>query len=123
MLIFCRQRLEESNTVQCPSVAYQLAGAKKIQQDLASPETLERFLDSPDEIELARKCFAGLSSPSHTRLMLLLFRRLLCSSDLPDRDKPAWIWHVFAPPLLALPSLGIVTAYKALHTMSWTSKL
>ena len=45
--------------MQCPSVAYQLAGAKKVQQDLASPQTLERFLDTPEEVELARSCFAG----------------------------------------------------------------
>ena len=51
--------LEESNTVQCPSVAYQLAGAKKIQQDLASPQTLERYLDDKNDIQLARDCFAG----------------------------------------------------------------
>ena len=38
----CRLRLDASDTVQCPSVAYQLAGAKKIQQDLSSSETLER---------------------------------------------------------------------------------
>ncbi len=55
--------LEESSAVQCPSVAYQLAGAKKVQQDLANPETLERFLDSPEEVELARSCFAGMPPP------------------------------------------------------------
>lgn len=55
----CRQTLEESTAVLCPSVAYQLAGAKKVQQDLASPETLERYLDSREDIELARSCFAG----------------------------------------------------------------
>ena len=59
----CRQTLEESTAVQCPSVAYQLAGAKKIQQDLASPETLNRFLDSQEDISLASSCFAGPSSP------------------------------------------------------------
>ena len=46
-----RQRMEGCNAVSCPSVAYQLVGAKKIQQDLASPgarsgsavHTCERF--------------------------------------------------------------------------------
>ena len=32
-----RQKMESSNAVSCPSVAYQLVGAKKIQQDLAAP--------------------------------------------------------------------------------------
>lgn len=54
-----RELLERSTAVQCPSVAYQLAGAKKVQQDLASPATLERFLDSKEDIALARSCFAG----------------------------------------------------------------
>ncbi len=53
--------MEESTAVQCPSVAYQLAGAKKVQQDLASPELLEKFLDNDEDITLARSCFAGLT--------------------------------------------------------------
>ena len=56
--------MEESTAVQCPSVAYQLAGAKKVQQDLASPEVLQRFLDSDEDIKLASSCFAGTHSVS-----------------------------------------------------------
>ncbi|KAK9837801.1 hypothetical protein WJX74_005284 [Apatococcus lobatus] len=56
-----RKMLEQSNAALCPSVAYQLTGAKKIQQDLAAGNTLERFL-SADEAKLMRKCFAGLWS-------------------------------------------------------------
>jgi glutathione synthase len=51
--------LETSTAAQCPSVAYQLAGAKKVQQDLASPGVLERFVDGPEEAALIRACFAG----------------------------------------------------------------
>ncbi|KAK9815717.1 hypothetical protein WJX72_008516 [[Myrmecia] bisecta] len=55
-----RGLLERSDAAQCPSVAYQLTGAKKIQQDLARPGVLERFLDHPDQVRLLRACFAGL---------------------------------------------------------------
>lgn len=47
----------------CPTVAYQLAGAKKVQQVLASPSQLDRFL-SPKEADAARQVFAGLWSLS-----------------------------------------------------------
>lgn len=41
-----REVIERSNAAKCPTVAYQLAGAKKVQQDLARPGVLERFTDS-----------------------------------------------------------------------------
>jgi hypothetical protein len=34
--------LERSRAVKCPSIAYQLVGAKKVQQVLAEPGRLER---------------------------------------------------------------------------------
>lgn len=55
-----RERLEHCDAALCPSVAYQLSGAKKVQQDLARPEVLERFLDDKEQVELIRACFAGL---------------------------------------------------------------
>lgn len=55
----CRQRLEQCDAALCPSVAYQLSGAKKVQQDLARPEVLERFLDDKEQVDLIRACFAG----------------------------------------------------------------
>lgn len=55
----CRDMLERSNAALCPSVAYQLAGAKKVQQDLASTDVLQRFLDDQSDVELLQACFAG----------------------------------------------------------------
>ncbi len=55
----CRERLEHCDAALCPSVAYQLSGAKKVQQDLARPEVLERFLDDKEQVDLIRACFAG----------------------------------------------------------------
>ena len=57
-----RELLERSDAALCPSVAYQLAGAKKVQQDLAAPGVLERFLPSPADADAARACFAGLAA-------------------------------------------------------------
>lgn len=55
-----RMLVEKSDAFKCPSVAWQLAGAKKVQQDLATPGAIERFIDSPTDCELLRSFFAGL---------------------------------------------------------------
>ena len=61
-----RAMLELSRAVKCPSVAYQLVGAKKVQQRLAAPGQLERFFaGGPGEAATAaalRTSFAGLWS-------------------------------------------------------------
>lgn len=80
--------IEQSSAVKCPSIAYHLTGTKKIQQELAKPGVLERymdlhcinfskaitlfqktlkhninrFLDKKEDIAKLRKCFAGLWS-------------------------------------------------------------
>ncbi|XP_024976343.1 glutathione synthetase, chloroplastic [Cynara cardunculus var. scolymus] len=57
-----RLLMEESSAIKCPSIAYHLTGTKKIQQELAKPNILERFLDNKDDIAKLRACFAGLWS-------------------------------------------------------------
>ncbi|XP_075112849.1 glutathione synthetase, chloroplastic isoform X1 [Nicotiana tabacum] len=57
-----RLLMEQSRAVKCPSISYHLAGTKKIQQELAKPNVLERFLENKDDIAKLRKCFAGLWS-------------------------------------------------------------
>lgn len=75
MITGCREMLESSRAAQCPSVAYQLAGAKKVQQDLAGPGIVEHFVDGPQEAALIRACFAGgpaafdSSIPNTTQLL------------------------------------------------------
>ncbi|OZJ05784.1 hypothetical protein BZG36_01294 [Bifiguratus adelaidae] len=56
-----RLLMEQSKAIKCPTVAYQLVGAKKVQQVLAMPGALERFVD-PKTAELCRTTFAGLYS-------------------------------------------------------------
>ncbi|GIL90454.1 hypothetical protein Vretifemale_18104 [Volvox reticuliferus] len=57
-----RELIEQSNAAKCPTVAYQLAGTKKIQQDLARPGILERFISDGRDAGLLREFFAGLWS-------------------------------------------------------------
>nr|GMD43684.1 glutathione synthetase, chloroplastic [Ipomoea batatas] len=57
-----RLLMEQSCAVKCPSISYHLAGTKKVQQELAKPNVLERFLENKDDISKLRKCFAGLWS-------------------------------------------------------------
>lgn len=57
-----RELIETSNAAKCPTVAYQLAGTKKVQQDLATPGVLERFTATPQEARQIRGFFAGLWS-------------------------------------------------------------
>ena len=55
------ESIERSVAIKAPSIAYHLAGTKKVQQVLATPGAVERFL--PDDLAMAqriRACFAGL---------------------------------------------------------------
>ena len=57
-----RERIEATLAIKCPSVAYHLVGTKKVQQLLAGPGVLERFLPDADEAKRVRATFAGLYS-------------------------------------------------------------
>jgi len=57
-----RLLLERSSAVKCPSISYHLAGAKKIQQELAKTGVLERFIQDKEAIAKIRNSFAGLWS-------------------------------------------------------------
>ena len=54
-----RLLVERSAAVKCPSIDYHLTGAKKVQQALAAPNALERFVSASEAAQL-RTCFAGL---------------------------------------------------------------
>ncbi|GAA6030198.1 hypothetical protein JCM8097_008983 [Rhodosporidiobolus ruineniae] len=55
-----RLLIERSRAIKCPSVAMQLAGSKKVQQVLASPSVLERFVPSAAEREKLQSSFTDL---------------------------------------------------------------
>ncbi|KAL9976349.1 hypothetical protein ACROYT_G013641 [Oculina patagonica] len=55
-----RLTLELSRCIKCPTVAHQLMGTKKIQQVLAEPGVLERFLPDKESVARVRRTFTGL---------------------------------------------------------------
>lgn len=59
-----RLLLERSLAIKCPSVDYQLVGAKKVQQALAREGALERFVGELEATKL-RRSFAGLWGLGH----------------------------------------------------------
>ena len=54
-----RLKLERSRAVKCPSIGWQLAGAKKVQQDLASTDVMGRYLEA-DAAERVASMFADM---------------------------------------------------------------
>ncbi|OQR95848.1 hypothetical protein ACHHYP_00022 [Achlya hypogyna] len=54
-----RTNIETSLAIKCPNVTYHLAGTKKVQQVLASPAQLRRFM-SENESRVLEACFTGL---------------------------------------------------------------
>ncbi|KAM6458212.1 glutathione synthetase isoform 3-T3 [Liasis olivaceus] len=58
-----RLLLEKSRAIKCPDIATQLAGTKKVQQELSRPGVLERFLpNKPEAVAQLRATFTGLYS-------------------------------------------------------------
>ena len=55
-----RLLVERSLAVKCPTVGYQLVGAKKIQQLLANPTLLEKYVPDRDHRALLQSCFTGM---------------------------------------------------------------
>lgn len=61
-----RLMMEKSYAIKCPTVALQLAGCKKVQQELAVPGVLEKFLKDQNICDSIRKTFAGQYTLDHT---------------------------------------------------------
>lgn len=57
-----RLMLERSRAVKCPSINGQLAGFKKVQQVVANPGVLERYIQDRNLLEAVRSAFTGLYS-------------------------------------------------------------
>jgi glutathione synthase len=81
-----RARIELSRAIKCPTLGYQLAGCKKIQQDLALPGVLERFFtaDQPDSAHIMaelRSSFAGLYPLDGSELARHITQAALANPD------------------------------------------
>lgn len=55
----CRLMMERSKAIVCPSAGYHLAGTKKVQQVLAQPGVVERFITDEDAAKRIRATFAA----------------------------------------------------------------
>ncbi|CAG8607355.1 9089_t:CDS:2 [Funneliformis mosseae] len=55
-----RLLIERSKSIKCPTVAYQLVGTKKVQQVLAMPGVLEKYVTNATDAKKLRASFAGL---------------------------------------------------------------
>lgn len=57
-----RLLIEKSYAIKCPSIQYQLAGTKKVQQALAKPGILSRFIKDSTQIKAISNIFTGIYS-------------------------------------------------------------
>lgn len=51
--------MERAKALKCPSIQYQLTGAKKVQQELSKPGAVERFFPTGDSARKIRETFAA----------------------------------------------------------------
>lgn len=57
-----RLLIEQSMAIKCPSIQYHLAGTKKVQQALAKPGALKRFIEDDATIAAVLELFTRLYS-------------------------------------------------------------
>lgn len=57
-----RLMIERSTAIKCPTIYYHLAGTKKVQQELAMPGVLQRFLKDESNIAAVKEIFTGIFS-------------------------------------------------------------
>lgn len=57
-----RLLMERSLAIKCPSIQYHLAGCKKVQQELARPGVLQKYLSNHEDVEAVKEIFTGLFS-------------------------------------------------------------
>ncbi|KAG0230500.1 hypothetical protein BGW42_000921 [Actinomortierella wolfii] len=72
---------ERSLAIKCPTIAYQLVGAKKVQQVLAAPGQLERFVKNPEHVRLLRASFTGLYPLDGSKEGLAAYEAALQNSE------------------------------------------
>jgi len=54
-----RLMIERSLAIKCPSIQYHLAGTKKVQQTLAKPDMVARFLKNERTVAKIKEIFTG----------------------------------------------------------------
>ncbi|KAF9573649.1 hypothetical protein EC968_008286 [Mortierella alpina] len=72
---------ERSLAIKCPTIAYQLVGTKKVQQVLAAPGQLERFVKDPAVAAQLRDSFTGLYPLDDSPEGIAAYEAALVNSD------------------------------------------
>ncbi|KAG0053408.1 hypothetical protein BGZ83_001174 [Gryganskiella cystojenkinii] len=72
---------ERSLAIKCPTIAYQLVGAKKVQQVLAAPGQLERFVKDSEAAAQLRASFTGLYPLDNSPEGVAAYEAALKNSD------------------------------------------
>lgn len=67
--------------IKCPTIAYQLVGTKKVQQVLAAPGQLERFVKDPAVAAQLRDSFTGLYPLDGSLEGIAAYEAALVNSD------------------------------------------
>uniref|UniRef100_A0A6B2L3P6 Glutathione synthetase n=1 Tax=Arcella intermedia TaxID=1963864 RepID=A0A6B2L3P6_9EUKA len=75
-----RLTIERSNSIKCPNINYHLVGTKKMQQVLAGPGVIEKFL-STEKCQKLRQCFTGLYSLDPTDSPQEIIAKVLSNPD------------------------------------------
>lgn len=69
--------MERSKAIKSPSINFHLAGTKKVQQELAKPGVLERFIKDAGEVKMIREIFTGLYPVDKVICTYVLFKSYL----------------------------------------------
>lgn len=64
--------MEQSLAIKCPSIHYHLAGCKKVQQELARPGVVEKYITNQEDVEAVKGIFTGLFSLDKVIFYVLL---------------------------------------------------
>ncbi|KAL5279379.1 GSS family protein [Megaselia abdita] len=72
-----RLLIERSRAIKSPSIQYHLAGTKKVQQALAQPNALQRFLKDEEKIAAVQEIFTGLYGLENNEAGNAAFERAL----------------------------------------------
>ncbi|KAI3798533.1 hypothetical protein L1987_33810 [Smallanthus sonchifolius] len=106
-----RLLMEESSAIKCPSISYHLTGTKKVQQELAKPNVLERFLENKDDIAKLRECFAGLWSLDDSDAVKNAIQQPEAYVMKPQREGGVLVRDGICYKEHAVSELGIFSAY------------
>ncbi|EGC34001.1 hypothetical protein DICPUDRAFT_153877 [Dictyostelium purpureum] len=77
-----RLLVERSSSIKCPTIAHHLVGVKKIQQVLAKPGVLEKFITNKESFDRLKRSFTGLYSLSKEDIDQEVVKKAIANPNL-----------------------------------------